>query len=454
MNIVIQQINNIPAQPIEQAASNQQAQKDTNDKLAFRFILNASANKLEQNREAQSRTADINSSGKKDDDKQTSNAKVQTLPGLDLSQAAIVNGSLVVVIPQVAGNEQKLVSFADKVGTVSINSVASQNMGTIAAAGGNVVLMNSVPLTVQANALPVVTVNPAANVTTANPSVVNETIINQAAQDAMLTSRPALQQVVAESVQTNLQNSAQGTEMKANQQGFAQQTATTPVQSKAVLQAVQSESSGSLQQNLQEQSSGGQTQTMQAKQTAIPLAAKVANAADDKTPVNLIDTGYADMIHSGNVVIPVSDSSSSVQKSVSSQLTDSITSNLKNGKQEFQIDLYPKDLGKVSVKLASENGILTVEIMAANPKTQSLLLSGSNEIKSILQASTHQPVQVDASQNKQWYDQPQHHNSQSNAQQQEDKQQHNNNRTLFDKDDDSISTVDFLSVMRQLSVKV
>lgn len=192
-------------------------------------------------------------------------------------------------------------------------------------------------------------------------------------------------------------------------------------------------------------------------QPALPVTVKTVNAAEEKhTDAQTSQqnpNGLNDLYHSGKVVIPVSDESSNVQKPAAGQLTDSITANLRSGKQEFQLDLYPKDLGRVTVKLASENGVLTIEIAASNPKTQSMLLSSSGDIQSILQSSQNQQIHVvDASHNRQLYDQQQ--NNQQAGQQQQQQQQENRHQpqSHSQKDDGSITTVDFLSVMQQLKM--
>lgn len=127
------------------------------------------------------------------------------------------------------------------------------------------------------------------------------------------------------------------------------------------------------------------------------------------------------------------------------QLADGITQNLQDGRKEFTIDLFPRELGKVSVKLVSEGGMLTVELSAANPKTQSLLLSSAHEIKSILQME--QPVQVvDASQGKEWHQQQGEQQNQAQQEQQARQEQQKHQRAF----EGSFSTDDFLTVMEQL----
>lgn len=187
------------------------------------------------------------------------------------------------------------------------------------------------------------------------------------------------------------------------------------------------------------------------------FAGKLQGTASSEKKSNLSDTetasqnqGYADLFQTGNVIIPISANPEAVAKSACGQVTDKIEANYRAGKSEFAIDLYPKDLGKVSVKLGIQNGVLTVEISAANPKTQSMLLANTDEIKSILQSSVNQTVQVTQPQERAWYEQSQNQSNQSSAQQQEQQRQNREDSFSYGTQDD-VSTEDFLSVIQQLS---
>ncbi|MBW7573353.1 flagellar hook-length control protein FliK [Caproiciproducens faecalis] len=181
-----------------------------------------------------------------------------------------------------------------------------------------------------------------------------------------------------------------------------------------------------------------------------------ATLSDEKSTVNMDaaaqsqDTAqFSDLYRTGNVVIKISDTPSDTPKTTFKQVADQILVNYKAGKPEFQMDLYPKDLGKVSVKLAMQSGVLTVSIQASNPKTQSMLMENSSDIRSLLQTTVNQPIQVsEPAQEKAWYQQNQQ-NQQNQAQQQEE-QQHNQQLHRVGLQDSDTSTDDFLTVMQQL----
>lgn len=137
---------------------------------------------------------------------------------------------------------------------------------------------------------------------------------------------------------------------------------------------------------------------------------KLQAAAEDKKETIPIETAsqsqnnarLSSLYENGNVVIKISDAKAS-GKAICNQLTDKVLYNYNKGNQQFQMELFPQNLGKVSVKLAMQNGVLNVTIQAANPKTQSLLMENSADIKTILQTSVNQPVQInETAQDRAW----------------------------------------------------
>ncbi len=83
--------------------------------------------------------------------------------------------------------------------------------------------------------------------------------------------------------------------------------------------------------------------------------------------------------------------------SVREQVVTQITRNLEDVslfRNEISFVLNPENLGKVSVKMAVENGVLTVELSAANKETQSILAANLESIKEALKTlSTDNQVQ-------------------------------------------------------------
>lgn len=153
----------------------------------------------------------------------------------------------------------------------------------------------------------------------------------------------------------------------------------------------------------------------------------------------------------GKVVIKVSDKTAQTQVSPSRQVANAVAEGFKSGTKQLQVDLYPDSLGKVSVKLTSRDGLLTVQLAADNAKTQDLLASSSGDIRSMLQNATGQSVQVvkpDTSAAQQWY-------AQDGGPGGQDRQQQENGRRKKDEEPlplsnvGAISTDDFLTIMRK-----
>lgn len=164
--------------------------------------------------------------------------------------------------------------------------------------------------------------------------------------------------------------------------------------------------------------------------------------------------GLPALYGNGKVVIKVSGEPEQAQSSPARQVADTVMHQMQSGKTEFQMDLYPKSLGKVSVKLTSQDGLLTVEIAAADPKTQSLLLSGSSEIRSILQASTGQNVQTVTpdQQAAQWYGQQSSDggDTSGNRRQKRDEPRRDKSNGV-ESVSAELNTGDFLSMIQQIS---
>lgn len=160
----------------------------------------------------------------------------------------------------------------------------------------------------------------------------------------------------------------------------------------------------------------------------------------------------SDLYAGGNVVIKVSDEKAAQEPSAAGQVAQAVARQVKQGRQEFQMELYPQSLGKVSVKLSAENGVLTVEIAASNPKTQSLLLSGSDEIRSLLQSSTGQNVNVvKPEQSGAWYARQDDGGSGGYRQQEQEEKEQRESEAWRGIRSVGMSTGSFLSIMRQLA---
>ena len=194
----------------------------------------------------------------------------------------------------------------------------------------------------------------------------------------------------------------------------------------------------------------------------MPAADQEKARAQEKLPAPETGTPSAQPMPafytSGKLIVKVSDTPAASKTPVGSQIANAVADALKNGKQQFQVDLYPQSLGKISVNLVSQNGMLTVEIAAQNPKTQSLIASSSGEIRSLLQASAPQTVQVTARQQsaQQYTGQNgspyQQQSSQQQQQRQEDTERRQTAQWYTAGNSCGLSTGDFLTVLRKAAV--
>lgn len=185
-------------------------------------------------------------------------------------------------------------------------------------------------------------------------------------------------------------------------------------------------------------------QTAQAEEAPpLPGISKAETASDGASQSG----SYRQLLQTGNVVIQVSAPPPAAAKAVPHQIADQIAFHYKAGNPQFEMQLYPKNLGRVTVKLGVEQGTLRVEISAADPKTQSMLLSGSGEIRSVIEAAVHKPVQVQQLvQDAVWRRQQDSEGRGGQQQRQSENDRRQDRR-------EPASTADFVALMQQLRVR-
>lgn len=86
-------------------------------------------------------------------------------------------------------------------------------------------------------------------------------------------------------------------------------------------------------------------------------------------------------------VIQVADASSRLDKAPVHQVADQVRLLIDKNRSEYELQLSPESLGRVSVRLSMNDGVMTVVLAAQSPKTQELLRAGSDEIASLLKES-------------------------------------------------------------------
>ena len=132
--------------------------------------------------------------------------------------------------------------------------------------------------------------------------------------------------------------------------------------------------------------------------------------------------------------------------SVKNQIIEQIFDKFNAGKTEFQIEIKPRELGTVTVKMAVKGAEMVIELIARDSRTQNIIISNSNEIKTILQEQLNHNVTVEVVHDDNGSTHYDDADSQHAQQQQQDAQQQKN-----DDDGNNNFTVDFVTLMQMLS---
>jgi len=178
------------------------------------------------------------------------------------------------------------------------------------------------------------------------------------------------------------------------------------------------------------------------RDTVIPAKNKIDDDNNESADLkgnsieNITSVFTQNNIDKTNKIIEVSDESSEIKKAVLLQVEDKINfmASGKEGMQEVTMELYPKSLGKVNVKMLIENGKINIEIMALDTKTSNILMSSVNELTKSLQHnnnySTVNIVVADSESNQ--FNQSNLNYSQNHNQ----REQSQTNKKFYDNNDD------------------
>lgn len=192
------------------------------------------------------------------------------------------------------------------------------------------------------------------------------------------------------------------------------------------------------------------------KNTSLDVSGRASEDLPIEKKTSGSETENADMLLLENQVekfglktIKVSDEASEIKRPVIHQVAEKVLVNMKKDVSEFKMQLHPKDLGEISVKMITKNGVLTVELSAVNNKTQDLLNANADKIRAVLESSQQKEVHINCTQQEhETYANLQEHSSESGRQQQE-QQNH-----ASQKDDEKlIMTDNFLSFLEMMERK-
>ncbi len=121
-----------------------------------------------------------------------------------------------------------------------------------------------------------------------------------------------------------------------------------------------------------------------------------------------------------------------------SQVHEEILSNIAQGKDDFEIQLAPRNLGELVIQVSYEGGKAVLSIVCSDPETMQLLAGSSGELATIIESRTGTQTQVVVEQPPQDYTQ-QHQEKDGNANQQGQEEQKKNSKS---------ETNDFLQQLR------
>lgn len=159
------------------------------------------------------------------------------------------------------------------------------------------------------------------------------------------------------------------------------------------------------------------------------LLAEAKNNVKSDTVMPKIDTNFAE-----NVNVKVGDTILDAESNdFDGKLAEEIIFKTSKGTNEFEVELSPKNLGKITIKVLFEDGHATVSMLCSNSKTLSLLNENASNIGAIIQNNTGSQTTVNIQEDKSLYEQ-QKQNSQGGNQQQQNQENQKNNRNQNSED--------------------
>ena len=129
---------------------------------------------------------------------------------------------------------------------------------------------------------------------------------------------------------------------------------------------------------------------------------------------------------------------------VAQKVSDKMLAKFAQHENEFEIQLMPKELGKIVIKLVMENGQAHVSMFAENAKTSSLLAEKAREISSIIEQNTGNEKNVEVIDKKEMQAQDQNREAKGDgfARQKEEQQKQHQQRMQAEQ------SADFIQQMR------
>lgn len=125
--------------------------------------------------------------------------------------------------------------------------------------------------------------------------------------------------------------------------------------------------------------------------------------------------------------IKVGDNAQITDSSMAQKVSDKMLAKFAQKQNEFEIQLMPKELGKIVIKLVVQNGQTHISMFAENAKTSSLLAEKAREISSIIEQNTGNETNVEVVDQKEMHSQDQNREAKGDGferQKEEQQKQH------------------------------
>lgn len=168
-------------------------------------------------------------------------------------------------------------------------------------------------------------------------------------------------------------------------------------------------------------------QEVQAEKTAAGIEQESIKPAEEKreTPLNTTLGKETDWKEPIQIKVGDGEPLNAQSKQFPNQLAERIVHQAKEGKQQFDIKLTPRELGEINIKIVFENGRAEVLLSCSNKNTMNLLTQNAQTIGSVIQNHTGSQTTVVVEEGNQaqqdTYDGSQHNGRQDAEQEQKNR---------------------------------
>lgn len=188
-------------------------------------------------------------------------------------------------------------------------------------------------------------------------------------------------------------------------------------------------------EDIQKNLAQGEVGTDKTAQTLVDVSAKNTKIVTDGSSINVAGQPVVQTLDPEKVNIKVGEAVDTKSEAFVEDFTDRIVVKIKQDIKEFDIQLDPQNMGKISIKVVFAAEKAFISMNCENAKTQSLLAQSSDAIRSIIQQNVGKDTVVVIQENQ---PQPQNYEQQhSQEQEQEQNEQQQQNRLRQIRSDDT-----------------